>query len=179
SLPPRLLIALALAPGLLGAGELPSPREVCYRDSDRAMTNPERGFYAPRMSHCLGLLDNLRGRGITLLLLEVDLGAFKGRDITPEKLDEVRAAFAAARRHELKLVVRAAYGFTGRADRADPKDLGRILGPIRQLGAVFRGERDVLYAVQAGFLGPWGEWHGSNWGDPPSLAARRAVVSGL
>jgi hypothetical protein len=106
------------------------------------------------MSHRLGLLDNLRGRGITLLLLEVDLRAFKGRDITPEKLNEVRAAFAAARRHELKVVVRTAYGFTGRDDRADPKDLGRILGHIRQLGAVFRGERDVLYAVQAGILGP-------------------------
>ena len=69
SLPPRLLIALALAPGLLGAGELPSPREVRYRESDRAVTNPERGFYAPRMSHRLGRLDDLRGRGITLLLV--------------------------------------------------------------------------------------------------------------
>src|SRR5262249_18547388 len=113
SLPPRLLIALALAPGPPRAGEPPSPPEVCYRERDRDMTSPERGFYAPRMSHRLGLLDNPRGRGITLLLLEVDLRAFKGRDITPEKLDEVRAAFAAARRHELKLAVRAAYGFTG------------------------------------------------------------------
>ena len=76
SLPPCLLIALALAPGLLRAGELPSPREVRYRESDRAVTNPERGFYAPRMSHRLGRLDNLRGRGITLLLVEVDLRAF-------------------------------------------------------------------------------------------------------
>jgi len=69
SLPPCLLIALALAPGLLRAGELPSPREVRYRESDRAVTNPERGFYAPRMSHRLGRLDDLRGRGITLLLV--------------------------------------------------------------------------------------------------------------
>ena len=139
SLPPCLLIALALAPGLLRADELPSPREVRYRESDQAVTNPERGFYAPRMSHRLGRLDDLRGRGITLLLVEVDLKAFKERDLSPEKLDEVKAAFAAARRHGLKLVVRAAYGFTGRDYRADPKDLGRILGHIRQFGAVFRG----------------------------------------
>jgi hypothetical protein len=131
------------------------------------------------MSHRLGRLDDLRGRGITLVLVEVDLKAFKERDLTPEKLDEVRAAFAAARRYGLQLIVRAAYGFTGRDYRADPKDLGRILGHIRQLGSVFRDELDVLCTVQAGFLGPWGEWHGSNWGDPPSLEARRAVLSGL
>jgi hypothetical protein len=144
SLPAGFLIALALAPGLLRADDLRPSREVRYPESDRAVTNPERGFYAPRMSHRMGRLDDLRGRGITLLLVEVDLKAFKGRDITREKLDEVRAAFAAARRHGLKLTVRAAYGFTGRDYRADPQDMSRILGHIRQLGAVFRDEGDVI-----------------------------------
>ncbi len=37
----------------------------------------------------------------------------------------------------------------------------------------------MLFGVQAGFLGPWGEWHGSNWGDPPSLSARRSVLFAL
>jgi hypothetical protein len=57
--------------------------------------------------------------------------------------------------------------------------MSRILGHIRQLGEVFTENRDVLCGIQAGFLGPWGEWHGSNWGDPPSLEARRAVLFGL
>ena len=39
----------------------------------------------------MGRLDGLRGRGITLLLVEVDLREFKERDISPEKLDEVQA----------------------------------------------------------------------------------------
>ncbi len=54
-----------------------------------------------------------------------------------------------------------------------------ILGHIHQLEKVFLENRDVLYGVQAGFLGPWGEWHGSNWGDPPSLQARRSVLFAL
>ena len=57
--------------------------------------------------------------------------------------------------------------------------MNRILSHIRQLGKVFQENRDVLFAVQAGFLGPWGEWHGSNWGDPPSLEARRSVLFAL
>ena len=131
------------------------------------------------MSHRIGRLDGLRRRGMTLLLVEVDLKAFKERDLTPEKLDEVRRAFAAVRQNGLKAIVRFAYGFTGRDYRSDPKDMDRILGHIRQLGKVFLENRDVLYGVQAGFLGPWGEWHGSNWGDPPSLQARRSVLFAL
>ena len=77
------------------------------------------------------------------------------------------------------MIFRAAYGFTGRDYRADPKDLERIVGHIGQLGAIFEANRDVLCCVQAGFLGPWGEWHSSNHGDPPSLEARRAVLFGL
>jgi hypothetical protein len=174
-----ILVALCLTPGTSQSQDGPAWREVRYRESTKAFPNPERGFYAPRMSNRMSRLEGLRERGITLLLVEIDLKAFKERDLTPEKLEEVQAVFAAVRRHGLKVIVRVAYGFTGRDYRSDPKDMDRILGHIRQLGKVFRENRDVLFGVQAGFLGPWGEWHGSNWGDPPSLQARRAVLFGL
>lgn len=141
--------------------------------------NPERGFYAPRMSHRVSGLDGLRQQGTTLLLLEMDLRDFKDRDLSREKLDELRRALTATRRAGLKAIFRAAYGFTSRDYRADPKDMDRILGHVRQLGAVLSENREVLVSVQAGFLGPWGEWHGSNWGDPPSLEARRTLLFAL
>jgi hypothetical protein len=182
---PRLWLigCLWLAPGSrIGTSEargLDGVREVLYREGETAAANPERGFYAPRMSHRMGGLEGLRARGITLVLVEMDLRDFKDREISPEKLDELRRAFATSRANGLKVIFRAAYGFTGRDYRADPKDLGRILGHIGQLGAIFEADRDLLLGVQAGFLGPWGEWHGSSHGDPPSLEARRAVLFGL
>jgi hypothetical protein len=179
SLTLSILVALCLTPGKSQSQDGPAWREVRYRESTKAFPNPERGFYTPRMSNRMSRLDGLRERGITLLLVEVDLKTFKERDLPLEKLEEVQAAFAAVRLHGLKVIVRFAYGFTGRDYRSDPKDMDRILGHIRQLGKVFRENRDVLFGVQAGFLGPWGEWHGSNWGDPPSLQARRAVLFGL
>src|SRR5215211_7059951 len=163
------------ASGAPAAGE----KERVYRESRENFPNPERGFYAPRMSHRMDRLEDLRQQGISLLLVEMDLRDFKERDLTPEKLEELRQAFAAARQRGLKAIFRAAYGFTSQDYRADPQDMDRILGHIRQLGGVFAQDRDVLCGVQAGFLGPWGEWHGSNWGDPPSLEARRAVLFGL
>jgi hypothetical protein len=174
-----ILVALCLAPGRSQSDESPAWREIRYRESSQTFPNPERGFYAPRMSNRIGKLDGLRERAITLLLVEVDLKAFKERDLTEEKLKEVQQAFAAVRQHGFKAIVRFAYGFTGRDYRSDPKDMDRILGHIRQLAKVFAENGDVLYGVQAGFLGPWGEWHGSNWGDPPSLQARRSVLFGL
>ncbi len=179
SLTLSIFVAVCLAPGRSQSQDAPARREIRFRESFQAMPNPERGFYSPRMSNQIGRLDGLRQRGITLLLVEVDLKAFKERDLTPEKLNEVQEAFAAVRHHGLKAIVRFAYGFTGRDYRSDPKDMDRILGHIRQLGKVFLPNRDVLYGVQAGFLGPWGEWHGSNWGDPPALEARRSVLFGL
>jgi hypothetical protein len=183
SIPARLVWAACLVLGAAlhaaEAQETVAAKEVRFRESRAPLANPERGFYAPRMSNRVDGLEGLRARGITLLLVEMDLRAFKDRDIAPEKLDELRGAFAKARENGLKVIFRAAYGFTGRDYRADPKDLERIRGHIKQLGDVFQSDRDVLFAVQAGFLGPWGEWHGSNHGDPPSLEARRAVLFGL
>jgi hypothetical protein len=163
----------------VGTSHAQEVKEVRFREGRVAIANPERGFYASRMSDRMGGLGGLRARGITLVLVEMDLRDFKDREIGPGKLDELRRALAAARQDGLKVIFRAAYGFTGRDYRADPRDLARIQGHIAQLGAVLAAGRDVLFGVQAGFLGPWGEWHGSNHGDPPSLEARRAVLFGL
>jgi hypothetical protein len=151
-------------------------KERVFRESREIFPNPERGFYSPVNTGRMKKLDGLRQQGISLLFAETDLREFKERDLTSEKLAEVREALAAARRAGLKVIFRAAYGYTGRDYRADPKDMDRILGHIRQMGEVLTGNADVLCGVQAGMLGPWGEWHGSNWGDPPSLEARRKVL---
>jgi hypothetical protein len=153
--------------------------ERLFQQSESNLTNPERGFYSPQTTARMRGLAQLREQGVSLVLVEMDLRAFKERELTREKLDELRAAFAAARQAGLKVIFRAAYGFTDRDYRADPRDLHRILGHIGQIGIVLTENADTLFAVQAGFLGPWGEWHGSNWGDPPSLDVRRAMLFGL
>ena len=166
----------------LGGAESSAPariaelKERVFQESREIFPNPERGFYAPVKTGRMKNLDGLRQQGISLLFVETDLREFKERDLSPEKLTEIREAFAAARRAGLKVIFRAAYGYTGRDYRADPKDMDRILSHIRQMGVVLTENADVLCGVQAGMLGPWGEWHGSNWGDPPSLEARRKVL---
>src|SRR6185436_18168303 len=119
-------------------------KERIFRESREIFANPERGFYSPVNTGRMKKLDGLRQQGISLLFAETDLREFKERDLTPEKLAEVREALAAARRAGLKVIFRAAYGFTGRDYRADPKDMNRILGHIRQMGQVLTEDADVL-----------------------------------
>jgi hypothetical protein len=153
--------------------------ERLFQESKENFANPERGLYSQRTTGRMSGLEKLREQGVTLVLVEMDLRGFKETELTPGKLEELRESLAAARGAGLKVIFRAAYGFTDRDYRADPKDLRLIIGQVKQIGAVLRDNADTLFAVQAGFLGPWGEWHGSNWGDPPSLAARRAVLFAL
>lgn len=151
-------------------------KERVFQESQEIFPNPERGFYSPVKTGRVRNLDGLRQQGISLLFVETDLREFKDRELSPEKLTEIRESLTAARRAGLKVIFRAAYGYTSRDYRTDPKDMERILGHIRQMGAVLTENVEVLCGVQAGMLGPWGEWHGSNWGDPPSLEARRKVL---
>ncbi len=149
-----------------------------FVESSAVLANPERGFYAQRSSARMERLGNLRAEGITLLLVTFDLRDFRDRALAPEKLQELAGALATARREGFKVIFRAAYGFTGRDYRVDPTDLGLIVGHIRQIGAIIAEHCDIVCGIQAGMLGPWGEWHGSNHGNTPSLEARRAVLFG-
>jgi hypothetical protein len=147
-----------------------------FRPSSAIFPNPERGFYAQRSSQRMERLDALRDQGITLLLVTLDLRNWKDRPLSLEKLDELRRALEVSRKDGFKVIFRAAYGFTKDDYRADPQDLGRIVGHVGQMGAVLTENGDVVCGIQAGMLGPWGEWHGSNHGNPPALEARRAVL---
>jgi hypothetical protein len=147
-----------------------------FHESAENIPNPERGFYSQRRSDRMERLETLRAQGITLLLVTFDLRDFKERDLTPERLDELRRGLAIAREQGFKVIFRAAYGFTSQDYRVDPKDLNRIVHHIAQIGVALTENRDVVCGIQAGMLGPWGEWHGSNHGNPPSLEARRAVL---
>lgn len=53
-----------------------------------------------------------------------------------------------------------------------------MLSHISQLSPVLAANQDAMLSVQAGFVGPWGEWHGStNFQD--DLEGRQEILSAL
>lgn len=151
-------------------------RSADWPEAADAGTNPERGFYTQAAAEEATDFAAIRRAGSSLVLLTLNLHKHRDRALTQAKLERLDLALTAVREAGLKVVFRAAYGFTDLDYRVDPADLGLIRDHIGRLGAVLSRHAPVVWAVQAGMLGPWGEWHGSTHGDPPSAVARRGVV---
>jgi len=139
-------------------------KTITFKESDAIITNPSRGFYVQFDSGNLERLDELNDRGVSLVFLAYDLNVFVDKDISQEKLDELSNAFRTIKAHGLKVIFRAAYGFRDAVEFSDPKSIEVIKSHIIQLRPILEEYHDVLLTVQAGFLGPWGEWHHSNLG---------------
>ena len=149
---------------------------IHFQPSDEIFANPERGFYVQRAAEDIGDLTDLRSQGISLLLLTLDLKNYRNRSLDDAKLSVLDEAIQVVRKAGMKVIFRAAYGFTDADYRVDPADLVLIRRHISAISKTLTQHSPSVFAVQAGMLGPWGEWHGSTHGDPPSLGARKAVL---
>lgn len=209
----RLLIAAA-AVLVLGTGATYAPdygssdrneSRHTYAGTDEIIANPERGFYHHTETHARAdgtgyspldaaeLQEWRQNEQVTQILRVFYLERFVGADLDRAYLDSVRADFRTARENGVKVVVRFAY--------AQPKDAwpyqppygdapkAQVLRHIAQLAPVLRQNADVIAAVQAGFIGLWGEWYYTDHfvADPANpgevtdadWAARREVVLAL
>ncbi|RDI95645.1 DUF4832 domain-containing protein [Meiothermus sp. QL-1] len=148
------------------AGSSPSPlsgRTVTYTPSNEIFPNPERGFRPGRqMGQSIGStsmagidIEGMRAQGYTLFQGYISLQNYQHSDIPGWYLDELDRRFERVRNAGLKVTPRFWYtwGGTTTADRS------RIFRHIEQLAPLLRKNADVIAAFQAGFVGPWGEWH--------------------
>src|SRR5262245_20769044 len=146
-----------------------------FAASDEEFPNPERAlmvFINLAEKHDLAYL---REKTLTLVFANVTLAPFRGGPIPADFLAKLDQGFQRVRAAGLKLVLRFTYsGAIGDADA--PKAV--VLQHIGQLKPLLMAHGDVLAALQAGFIGAWGEWHGSTHGNDND-GVRRVVVTAL
>lgn len=149
-------------------------------DTTTNMPNPERGHYlrsgVQPMADPAGfnteggyVYDGQVVSGVTipparLMHFNQDL-PLDGSPITSQDLIDLGTSFGYARTRGLKLIPRFRYGETG----VEPS-LPSVINHTVQLGPVLAANRDVLFLVEAGFIGPWGEWADS----PSGLDTKQA-----
>ncbi|MDR0507009.1 MAG: DUF4832 domain-containing protein [Dysgonamonadaceae bacterium] len=137
---------------------------VTYEPSDAKFPNPERGFY--KYSDCnLGTGANrlnesslrlYRDNNITLLFRYFYLKNFKNSDLSEQALSEFDTDMATIRRAGMKCVLRFAYS----SSETEPDaPLAIIKKHLDQLKPYLEKNVDVIYVMQAGFIGAWGEWY--------------------
>jgi hypothetical protein len=136
--------------------------------------DPERGWM-----DWIDLLDPgadygaVRTQGRTLAYAGVGLAAARDGMVDADRLAAIDAGLDRVRAAGIKVVLR--FHYTDGDDLADAP-LEVILGHIQQLAPLLEDHADVIYVLQAGFIGAWGEWHGSTAGN--DTAEARALVLG-
>jgi hypothetical protein len=136
-----------------------------------------RGQVSPEYSDEWWILDAQRyeAHGLTLAQTYCYLDAFVGKPISDEKLALLQQSFDRLREHGLKAVLRFAYERD--TDRRGGPTLADILGHLDQLAPLIRQNVDVIFVMQAGFVGAWGEWHSSTHGLENDHAALAAIIA--
>lgn len=152
------LAAATAALGPLEAGAAPATAQA-YAKAAEDFTNPERGFYYPADGFTRESLREIRRvHKASVIRTYFRLDAYRSSSLPASFLQKVGSDLGLVREAGLKCIVRFAYNF-GLEEPDAPLD--RILAHIDQLAPVLSANADVIALLEAGFIGAWGEWHGS------------------
>jgi hypothetical protein len=128
-------------------------------------SNPERGFRHELHPDTSGTLSPLQLSQLSAFNLTV-AQTYWYLPPTPvlseQTLQGVTKTLRTLRRAGVKALFRFAYDRCNSSPRGENNyTAATILGHIQQVKQRFQDEIDAVYVLQAGFLGCWGEWHGS------------------
>ena len=136
-------------------------------DNTTIFKNPERGFteelsYKVSVAHPNVVKGNVSESWgdryqMTLVMVLYNFNKFKAEDIPAEVLAGFDEDMQELRRCGLKTVLRFAYT-ESQSDKVDatPEWVQRHL---EQLKPHLAANADVIYVIEAGFIGSWGEWY--------------------
>ncbi|MCP4640522.1 MAG: DUF4832 domain-containing protein [bacterium] len=115
--------------------------------------------------------------GLTIAQMYCYLDQFTDRPLTDAKVALLQRSLDRARQAGVKALLRFAYERT--MGKSPGPDVDTILGHMDQLAPVIEANRDVIYVLQAGFVGAWGEWHSSAKGIEKDHANLAAITAKL
>ncbi len=166
---PICLLAM-LAEGCKTDNDVPAAYKgldkVAYAEETAEIANPERGWYVAKdfttSSSALSknAVESNYTMKRTLFYLGFYLTDFMQSDISDAYLQTIRTSLQALRDGGCKCILRFAYK-DNEATTNKPWDATEawVLRHIEQLKPIFREYGDVIYVLQAGFVGVWGEWY--------------------
>lgn len=155
------MIALLLA--LLAAQDVTR----VYKESEAVFPNPERGLFVSRNFPKDRDDADLFAKGYRVVHGQVGMEAFRDRPLPAEFLKQLGERLGLARMAGVKILLRFAYDFTAKGQDA-PRE--RVLEHLERLKPVLAANEDVIVAMEAGFIGAWGEGHSSKNGlDKPEV----------
>ncbi|MBO4605588.1 MAG: DUF4832 domain-containing protein [Bacteroidales bacterium] len=135
-----------------------------FEESTDVIANPERGFmkYQDFKSKTSALKASAvkaqRAEGRTLYYTGYYLTDFMNGDISEAFLQKIQDTMDALREGGAKCVLRFAYKESESDKPWDPTE-EIVMRHIAQLKPILQRNEDVIFVLQAGFVGVWGEWY--------------------
>lgn len=150
----------------------PGPKvETTYQvDRSTDFLNPDRGFHSEVNLLTGAGFSSARSGGNSLVRAYVRLDDYRNQSLPSSFLRELGGSLSQAREAGVKIILRFSYNFGNAPDAP----LARVLEHINQLKPVLAEYEDIISVLQAGFIGGWGEWHGSTNG-LTSAANKRTI----
>lgn len=157
-----LLTACVAQAPVSSPGTPADAQTVTYWPDDSGFPNPERGFHDDVSLVELAADSRIRLNhpDMTLVRSYVRLDEWRHTDLPDWLLDSLQDGFDAVRANGVKTVPRFTYNWGDGGDAP----LQQVLRHITQLQPLLERNSDVIAVLQAGFIGKWGEWHGSEYG---------------
>ncbi len=150
-------------------------------DKTTNFSNPERGFYeqieqkltssgTTNLSSSYFTRANAAGRSLILRLYYLD--NFRTSALPQAVLNQITSDMALLRTHGMKCILRFAYTASASETASKNQDASPAMWQqhLSQLKPILAANADVIYVVQAGFLGAWGEWYYSSQGVGNAIA---------
>ena len=168
-----------------GPGDAVSGTAVTFVEADKDVVSPERGMYTgyevrsdTEPLTAAYVKSRLANPGNSLWLLEFYLTDFMTSDISNTFMKKMRDCFDGVRDGGAKAIVRFAYRDNNNNSNEDkePKP-AQLLRHIEQVKPILRQYEDVIFVLQAGFIGVWGEWYYTTHFS--SLTERKKVTDAL
>lgn len=139
--------------------------EKYYIESGNIISNPERGFYTYRefvsgraTALTADAVKEIYDKGYSLIYTVYYMPDFVDKVISNDYLQIIKSNMEALRAGGCKSVLRFAYSYNQNSAALDaPWNLTQQ--HIAQLKPLLQEYVDVIYVLQAGFVGAWGEWY--------------------
>ena len=149
-----------------------SPINLAFTELADDILNPERGLYGQK-SFCFdgSTLPSLSiSSSLTdpLVLTLFYLTGYKDKDLDSDVTDAIGTVFSNLRAAGKKAIVRFGYSSDhGEGDKPWDAGVTQMRKHIAQIKPILAANEDVIYVVQAGFIGTYGEWYytGNGYGD--------------
>ena len=178
---------------------------VFYTASTEVIPNPERGyFYYTETHYHFDGTGHVALNASTLASARTGTATYNGIDFTgrtivfryyyiekyktvamidPAYLNLLAADLAMVRTAGCKIILRFAY--YNQQDSDSDATPAYVRGHIQQLAPILNQYADIIHAVEAGFIGAWGEWYyTNNFGDQGNVSSqnitdRNSVIDAL